>query len=138
MGWLNKPDGSKMIYRTAVKTGVIFKDAKNKAAAKKFVAFLLEEANLTPYVEGSLGRWFPVTKQAQQSPFWKADPHRLSVYNQYMAGVTPFEFTKNYKFTVLNNENVWAKAANRVLNEKVPVDKAVDEMIARIKTVASN
>ena len=46
----------------AVKTGVIFKDAKNKPAAKKFVAFLLEEANLTPYVEGSLGRWFPVQK----------------------------------------------------------------------------
>ena len=38
-----------------------------------------------------------------------------------MAGTTPFEFTKNYKFTVLNNENVWAKAVNRVLNEKVPV-----------------
>ena len=135
-GWPNKPDGSKMIYRTAVKTGVIFKDAKNKAAAKKFVAFMLEEANLTPYVEGSLGRWFPVTKQAQQSPFWKADIHRQAVYNQYMAGVVPFEFTKNYKFTVLNNENVWAKAANRILNEKVPVDKAVDEMIARIKAVA--
>ena len=44
-----------------------------------------------------------------------------------------FEFTKNYKFTILNNENVWAKAMNRVVNEKVPVDKAVDEMIARIK-----
>jgi multiple sugar transport system substrate-binding protein len=55
-----------------------------------------------------------------------------------MNGTTPFEFTKNYKFTVLNNENVWAKAMNRVLNEKVPVDKAVDEMIARIKAVASN
>jgi multiple sugar transport system substrate-binding protein len=24
---------------------------------------------------------------------------------------------------------VWAKAMNRVVNEKVPVDKAVDEMI---------
>jgi multiple sugar transport system substrate-binding protein len=137
-GFPTKPDGSKMVYRTAVKTGVIFKDAKNKAAAKKFVSFLLEEANLTPYVEGSLGRWFPVTKQGQQSAFWKADPHRLSVYNQYMAGVVPFEFTKNYKFTVLNNENVWAKAMNRILNEKVPVDKAVDELIARIKTVAAN
>jgi multiple sugar transport system substrate-binding protein len=135
-GFPNKPDGSKMIYRAAVKTGVIFKDARNKAAAKQFVAFLLDEANLTPYVEGSLGRWFPVTKAAQQSAFWKADPHRLAVYNQFMAGTTPFEFTKNYKFTVLNNENVWAKAANRVLNEKVPVDKAVDEMVARIKAVA--
>jgi multiple sugar transport system substrate-binding protein len=28
------------------------------------------------------------------------------------------------------------KAANRVLNDKIPVDKAVDEMIARIKQVA--
>ena len=136
-GFPNKPDGSKMLYRAAVKTGVIFKDAKNKDAAKKFVAFMLDDANLTPYVEGSLGRWFPVTKAAQQSAFWKSDPHRVAVYNQFMAGTSPFEFTKNYKFTVLNNENVWAKAANRVLSEKIPVDKAVDEMIARIKVVAN-
>jgi multiple sugar transport system substrate-binding protein len=137
-GFPNKPDGSKMIYRAAVKTGVIFKNASNKVAAKKFVAFFLDEANLQPYVEGSLGRWFPVMKKSQQSPFWKADPHRTAVYNQFMNGTTPFEFTKNYKFTVLNNENVWAKAMNRVLNEKVPVDKAVDEMIARIKVVAGD
>jgi multiple sugar transport system substrate-binding protein len=135
-GFPNKPDGSKMVYRTAVKTGVIFKDAKNKARAKEFVSFLLQEENLTPYVEGALGRWFPVTKEAQARPFWKADAHRLSVFNQYAAGTVTFEFTKNYKFTVLNNENVWAKAMNRVVNEKIPVDKAVDEMIDRIKTVA--
>jgi len=42
-GFPNKPDGSKMVYRAAVKTGVIFKDAKNKARAKDFVAFLLQE-----------------------------------------------------------------------------------------------
>ncbi|MDO8376750.1 MAG: extracellular solute-binding protein, partial [Aquabacterium sp.] len=137
-GFPNKPDGSKMIYRAAVKTGVIFKDAKNKALAKKFLTFMLDEANLQPYVEGSLGRWFPVMKASQQSAFWKGDPHRLAVYNQFMAGTTPFEFTKNFKFTVLNNENVWGKAMNRVLNEKMPVDKAVDEMIARIKTVAGS
>jgi multiple sugar transport system substrate-binding protein len=135
-GFPMKPDGTKMVYRTAVKTGVVFKDAKNKTRAKEFVAFLLQEENLTPYVEGSLGRWFPVTKEGQARPFWKADAHRLSVFNQYAAGTVPFEFTKNYKFTVLNNENVWAKAMNRVINEKVPVDKAVDEMIERIKTVA--
>ena len=78
-GFPNKPDGSKMTYRAAIKTGVIFKDSKNKARAKEFLSFILQE---------------------------------------------------------LNNENVWAKAMNRVLNEKVPVDKAVDEMIDRIKTVA--
>ena len=77
-----------------------------------------------------------MTKAAQQAAFWKSDPHRLAVYNQYMSGTTTFEFTKNYKFTILNNENVWGKAMNRIINEKVPVDKAVDEMIARIKAVA--
>ncbi len=60
-GFPNKPDGSKMTYRAAIKTGVIFKDSKNKARAKEFLSFILQEENLTPYVEGSLGRWFPVT-----------------------------------------------------------------------------
>ena len=97
---------------------------------------MLQEENLTPYVEGALGRWFPVTKTAQESKFWQENRHKKAVYDQYKAGTVTFEFTKNYKFTILNNENVWAKAMNRVVSEKVPVEKAVDEMIARIKQVA--
>ena len=135
-GFPTKPDGKPMVYRAAVKVGVIFSDSKNQAKGKEFVKFLLQEENLTPYVEGSLGRWFPVTKIGQESKFWQADRHRKAVYNQFKSGTVAFEFTKNYKFTVLNNENVWAKAANRIINDKIPVDKAVDEMIARIKQVA--
>ena len=126
-----------MVYRTAVKVGVIFADAKNKAKAKEFVQFLLQEENLTPYVEGALGRWFPVTKDGAGKPVLAGRSATASrCYDQYKAGTVTFEFTKNYKFTILNNENVWAKAMNRVVSEKVPVDKAVDEMIARIKQVA--
>src|SRR5690349_23164793 len=132
----NKPDGSPIKYRSDVKTGAIFAAAKNKAKAKEFVAFLLQEENLQPYVEGALGRWFPATIEGQKSPFWQADRHRKAVYNQFTGGTQPFDFTKNYKFTILNNENVWAKAMNRVVSERVPVDKAVDELIARIKQVA--
>ena len=135
-GFPKKPDGSPMTYRAAVKVGVIFEASKNKAKAKDFLKFMMEEDNLRPYVEGALGRWFPVTLASQASPFWQADKHRKAVYNQFKAGTTPFEFTKNYKFTILNNENAWAKAMNRVVNEKVSVDKAVDELIARIKEVA--
>jgi multiple sugar transport system substrate-binding protein len=135
-GFPKKPDGSPMVYRTAVKVGVIFQASKNKARAKDFLKFMLEEDNLRPYVEGALGRWFPVTLASQASPFWKADKHREAVYDQFKAGTTPFEYTKNYRFTILNNENAWAKAMNRVVNDKVPVDKAVDELIARIKEVA--
>ncbi len=137
-GFPTKPDGTKFTYRAAVKTGVVFKDAKNKDSAKKFVSFLLEDANLTPYIEGSLGRWYPVTKAGQASKFWTSDPHRLIVHNQFQAGTRPFEFTKNFRFTQLNMENVWAKAMNRILSEKWTTERAVDEMIARIKTVASN
>jgi hypothetical protein len=72
-----------------------------------------------------------VTKAGQDRPLWTADPHRESVHDQYASGTATFEFTKNYKFTILNNENVWAKAMNRVVNEKVPVDKEVDELTHR-------
>ena len=78
-GFPNKPDGTRMVYRAAVKTGVIFEAAKNKRRAKEFVAFLLQDANLQPYVEGSLGRWFPVTISGTKSAFWQADPHRKAV-----------------------------------------------------------
>jgi len=135
-GFPNKPDGSKFVYRAAVKTGVIFEGAKNKKRAREFVAFFLEDANLQPYVEGSLGRWYPVTKSGTQSPFWQADPARKAVYNQFSAGTVTFEFVKNYKFTVLNNENVWAKAMSRVVNDGWTPEKATDEMVARIKQVA--
>jgi len=130
------PDGSTIRYRSDVKTGLIFKAAKNKDEAKQFISFLLQEENVRPYIEGALGRWFPVTKESQESPFWQADKHRKAVYAQFKGGTAPFDFTKNWKFTILNNENIWAKAMNRVVSEKVPVDKAVDEMIVRIKQVA--
>jgi multiple sugar transport system substrate-binding protein len=131
-----KPDGTSIKYRSDVKTGMIFSQSKNKPGAREFVKFLLEEQNLGPYVEGALGRWFPVTIEGQKSPFWQADKHRKAVYTQFMGGTSSFDFVKNYKFTILNNENVWAKAMNRVVSEKVPVEKAVDELITRIKDVA--
>jgi multiple sugar transport system substrate-binding protein len=135
-GFPNKPDGKPMQYRAAVKVGVIFENAKNKKRGKEFVAFLMQDENLQPYVEGALGRWYPVTKSGASSKFWTEDPHRKVVHDQFSAGTVTFEFTKNWKFTILNNENVWAKAMNRVAAEKWPVEKAVDEMIARIKQVA--
>ena len=135
-GFPNKPDGKPMQYRAAVKVGVVFNNAKNKKRGKEFAAFLMQEENLNPYVEGALGRWYPVTKSGAASKFWTEDPHRKIVHDQFSAGTVTFEFTKNWKFTILNNENVWAKAMNRVVTDKWPVEKAVDEMIKRIKDVA--
>jgi len=136
-GFPARPDGSPMIYRASVKVGVIFLEAQNKKRAREFVKFVLEEENLRPYVESALGRWFPVTKASQESPFWKADKQRESVYYRFKAGTVPFEFTKNHKFATVNSENVWAKAMSRVVTDKVAVEQAVDEMIASIKKIVN-
>jgi multiple sugar transport system substrate-binding protein len=99
----------------------------------------MEDANLIPYTEGSLGRWYPVTKSGADRAFWVSeDKHRKAVSDQFRAGTGTFPFTRNWKFTILNNENVWARAMTRVVNERIPVDRAVDEMIARIKEVAGS
>lgn len=135
-GFPMKPDGKPMVYRQAVKIGVVFEASKNQKRAKEFVQWLLKEENLTPLVEGALGRWYPVTKTGAAREFWTNDPHRLAVHKQFTGGTVNFEFTKNFRFSMLNTENVWAKAINRVANEKWPADKAVDELIARIKVVA--
>src|SRR5258707_3655460 len=55
----NKPDGKPMQYRSAVKVGVIFDNAKNKKRRKEVVQVLMQDENLIPYVEGALGRWYP-------------------------------------------------------------------------------
>src|SRR5689334_8304346 len=135
-GFPMKPDGKPFQYRSAVKVGVVFNNAKNKKRGKELAAFLMQAENLDPYVEGALGRWYPVTKSGAASKFWTDDPHRKIVHDQFSAGTVTFEFTKNWKFTILNNENVWAKAINRVVVDKWAPEKAVDEMIARIKQVA--
>lgn len=136
-GFPTRPDGSPMVYRVSVKVGVIFLESRNKKRAREFVKFVLEEENLRPYVESALGRWFPVTKASQESPFWKADKHRESVYDRFKAGTVPFEFTKNYRFATVNGENVWAKAMGRVVTDKVAVEQAVDEMIASIRKIVN-
>jgi hydroxymethylpyrimidine pyrophosphatase-like HAD family hydrolase len=111
------------------------RDEEELLAPAPPAAFLdeLRRRNVEPL---AVGRWFPATLAGQKSPFWQADRHRKAVYTQFMGGTQPFDFVKNYKFTTLNNENVWAKAMNRVVSEKVPVEQAVDELIARIKQVA--
>lgn len=136
--WPNKPDGTPLRTRASVTVAMVFDQSKNKARAKEFVAFLLQDQNLQPYVEGALGRWFPVKAAALKSPFWEADEHRKALHAQFAAGTGGYEMTRNFKFTTVNNENVWIKAVNRVLLEKQTVEQAVDEMIARIKTVAGN
>ena len=119
--------------RISVKLGLVFAKAANRELARSFVSFFTREENLRAYVEGGFGRWFPVTTEGQQRPFWQEDLHRKAVYDQITGPTKPYELVYDYRFATLNNENVWAIAINRIVNDKVPVAKAVDELIERIR-----
>jgi multiple sugar transport system substrate-binding protein len=136
-GFPNSAAGGPLPQLAAVKTAVVFADAKNKARGKEFLAFLLQEENLQPYVEGSLGRWVPVTKRASVAPFWTdgSDPHRKAVQQQVSQGVVFFPFVYNWKFTIVNAENVWGRGVARIAKDNVPPEKAADELIQRVKQI---
>ena len=136
--WPDKPDGEPIVYMTAIKTAVIFKDANNKEGAKEFMKFLYQPDNIGPYLEGSLGRWFPVMPELQNSPYWTQtdDPHRRIHWSQYMERPqNPFPFVYNHRFIQIMAENEIGKAVGRMVLEDVSAEDAADELIARIKEV---
>jgi len=93
-----------MQYRSAVKVGVIFENAKNKKRAKEFVQFFMQDEEPDPVRRGLARPLVPGHESGAARDFWTSDPHRRIVHNQFSAGTLPFDFTKNYKFTILNNE----------------------------------
>jgi multiple sugar transport system substrate-binding protein len=137
--WPDKPDGRPIEYIASIKTAVIFKQGKNQAAAKEFMRYFLRPENLGPYLEGSLARWFPVDKRLVDTPYWKdeSDPHKVVEVRQYtQRPQTPWPQVYNHKIIQVNAENAWGKAVTRVVLESWPAEKAVDELIGRIKQVA--
>jgi multiple sugar transport system substrate-binding protein len=135
------PDGpgGEMVYTVSVKQAVVFEAAQNKDAAKSFLAFLLQPENMAAYVEGGLGRWFPVQQALVDRSFWTdpADPHRSVVHAQYTQRPSQtYPSVLNPGFTVLQNENAFATAIGRMIVDGWDSDRAIDELIGRIKQVA--
>jgi multiple sugar transport system substrate-binding protein len=139
MEFPDKPDGSPIEYMASIKTAVIFKQAKNKEAAKDFMRFFLQPENLGPYLEGSLARWFPVDKRLVDTPYWKdtSDPHKVVEVAQYtQRPQVPFPHVFNHRLIQVNAENAYGKAITRVVLENWTPEQATDELIARMKELA--
>lgn len=139
MEWPDKPDGRPIEYVASIKTALIFKQAKNKQAAKDFLRFFLKPENLGPQLEGALARWFPVDKRLLDTPFWQdtSDPHKVVEVRQYtQRPQSVWPHVLNYKLIQINAENAWGVAVTDVVLKGQTPEQAVDTLIARIKTVA--
>jgi multiple sugar transport system substrate-binding protein len=136
--WPDKPDGEPIVYMTAIKNAVIFKASNNKEGAKEFMRYLYEPENIGPYLEGSIGRWFPVMPELVETPFWQddTDAHRVTHRVQYTERPqNTFPFVRNHRFITVMSENAIGKAAGRIVLENWSVEDAADELIARVKEV---
>jgi multiple sugar transport system substrate-binding protein len=131
------PDGKPGVNLWHVFGWYMFKDGKNKAAAKKFVEWFLQPEILNAYMKAAGGRMFPASMSIIESdPFWingrtdtgRKDPHLPTVYTRLKYGVNrpqPHQMVGNPGFRIID---AYALAAcHRVITDGLSVDDAVKE-----------
>ena len=133
-----EPDGEKPKYLVSVKQAVIFASSKNQQAAKDFLSYLVKPEHLGPYVKGAAGRYFPVMPQLWKDSFWQEpdDPHVWVAAKQFSQDSTrPIYQALNPAYSMVQSENVWGKAIERVVVDGLSPEEAADEAIQRIKEI---
>jgi len=134
----NEPDGDPPHYIASVQQVVLFESCPHKEIAKDFLSYLLQPENLRPYLEGSLGRYFPVMPKLAAEPFWNdpRDPHISVATGQFKTGKTrPNYQVLNPAYARVQGENVWGRAIERVIRDGASPEQAADEALARIEEI---
>ncbi|WP_292781483.1 hypothetical protein [Nostoc sp. NMS9] len=73
-----------------------------------------------------------------KDPFWTNpdDPHISTAAKTLIEGSTrPFYIVQNPAYSLVLKDNVWGKAINRIVVDKISSEQAADEAIARIKQI---
>ena len=134
----NEPDGEPPTYIVNIPQLVVFAKSPNQKIAKDFITYLMQPDNLAPYLEGSLGRFFPVMPKLTTAPFWNtpADPHIFTGTQQFQTGNTRAGYhSLSPAYSSVDIENVWGQAIERIVVENVSPDAAADEALSRIQTI---
>ena len=137
IGFPDEPDGERLKSLVTIKQVVLFASSPNQETAKEFLAYLVQPEHLGPYLEGSLGRYFPVMPKLASASFWNdpADPH-ISKATQQFQSQTHFNYQSlNPAYTTVQSENVWGRAIERVIVDGASPEEAVDAALARIKAI---
>ena len=134
--WPNKPNGDPMTSLVSIKQVVIFESSQYKQEAKKFLSYLIQPENLKRYIQGSQGRFFPLTADLLQDPFWQdsTDPHILAASQQFYR-TRPFGQALNPAYSEVQKQNIWGRTIADVVGENVSVEAATDKAIEQIKAI---
>ncbi|MGL5509113.1 MAG: extracellular solute-binding protein, partial [Microcoleaceae cyanobacterium] len=138
MGFPTNVEGEKTTYYVTVKQAIVFANSPHQAEAKDFLAYLIKPENLSAYVKGSQGRYFPVMNQLWQDPFWRnpQDTHVYTVSQIFQNSPTrPFNQVINPAYSQVATENIWGQMLKQVLVAKQTPEQAVNIAIARIRGI---
>ena len=137
----NKLDGTNLKSILGIKQVVVFEKSKHKEEAKSFVKYLLRPEVLGKFIkEGSKGRMIPVMPQLLEDPFWKeVDPHFLAAIDQLLKQPTrPSYEAINPAYSIVLEQNIWAKAILSIIKDKVTPEQAADKAIGQIVDIFTN
>ncbi|MEB3162934.1 MAG: ABC transporter substrate-binding protein [Prochlorothrix sp.] len=133
-----EPDGEPIRSRVSIQQIVVFKTSPHPEMAQDFLNYLLQPDNLGPYLEGSLGRFFPVMPDLLAQPFWNnpEDPHVFVAAQQLQPDrVRLNDIATNPAYSLVQAENIWGRAMERVIVDKLSAQAATDEAFAQMAEI---
>lgn len=133
-----KPNGQPMRYLVTVQQVIVLEDSPHQKEAKEFLSYLIQPNTIGTYLKTAGGRHSPVLKSVWKDSFWTnpKDPHiSIATHTFNSQPVRLFYTFDNPAYSLVLKENVWGKAIQKVIVEKVPSEQATDEAIKRVKEI---
>jgi multiple sugar transport system substrate-binding protein len=139
MGLPQSNDGKPVPAQLGVGGGFIPKGAKNVAAAKEFLKYVIQPQVMNNYLKQGLGRWLPaIPSLVKSDPFWldPKDPHRPVYVREGVLGPTiPYYYVFNPGIGVSNAEQIWGLAEADILRNGLTPKAAADKAFTRIEGI---
>ena len=131
-------DGKELPAQVTTFGPMVPKGAKNVAAAKEFISYMMQPGVMNQYLKAGLGRWMlPVPEIANSDPFWlKEDPHREAYCKETLLGSTmPFYEVFNPGMAQVNAEHLFSVAEFDVMKDGMAPEKAIDKAFKRCEEI---
>lgn len=132
-----KVNGNELLTRKGTKQAIVPKNGKNPELAKEFLSYLVRPDNLMFLLKGFKGRVFPVMPELFNDAFWNDpnDPHLAAALKIFARpSYAPYEVMHS-SFSEVQNQQLWAKAVLKVIQDKESVANSADWAIAKIQGI---
>ena len=139
MGLALSNDGKPVPSLTGSFCGLIPKGAKNVAAAKEFLKYLIQPKIINDLLKTGLGRNLPpMLSVVKNDPWWRdpKDPHRGIYVQQGLLGPTvPNFWVYNPAYAWVQNERVFPNAWVAIMKDGVTPQTAADKAFKRVEEI---